>query len=147
MKKLKAKKLFIFLISSGLFLSIYPAPKSITGVWRTIDEKGRQKSLVKIYEEEGKIYGKIIALTEPYDKNGNLKVCTRCKGKNKNKTYIGLIIIKDLKNDGNSYSGGTIMDPQIGESYKCRLKARGNHLEIYAYTNYRSVGRRQIWIK
>ncbi|MEM7183125.1 MAG: DUF2147 domain-containing protein [Spirochaetota bacterium] len=135
---------FLVLLTSGSF---WASPQPITGVWRTIDEKGRQKSLVKIYEENGRFFGRIIALTDPYDKNGKPKLCVKCKRPNKNKPYIGLLIIKNLKNDGNAYSGGEITDPEIGVTYKCWLKARGNHLEIYAYTNYRSVGRRQIWIR
>lgn len=147
MQKRNYANRIIVLIILVLAFGVRAEPRPITGIWRTIDEKGRQKSLVKIYEKDGLYFGKIIALTEPRDKNGRKKLCRKCPGKQRNKSYIGLLIIRNLKNDGNSYSGGTIMDPELGKRYFCRLKMRGNHLEVYAYTRYRFIGRRQIWIR
>ena len=52
------KYLFTVLFLFGLNLSF---SQSILGKWKTIDdESGKEKSIVEIYENDGKIYGKII---------------------------------------------------------------------------------------
>ncbi len=44
--------------------------QSIIGKWKTIDdETGKEKSIVEIYERNGKVYGKIIELINPKQNN------------------------------------------------------------------------------
>lgn len=66
------------------------------------------------------------------DKNGLLTVniekilvtseankCTMCEGTYKNKSLIGLTIVKNLKNVGqNKYDKGSILDPQSDTTYR-----------------------------
>ena len=52
--KLKTLYIFIFFISQISF------SQTIFGKWKTIDdETGKEKSIVEIFEKQGKIYGKI----------------------------------------------------------------------------------------
>src|SRR5690606_15206908 len=93
--------------------------QKVTGKWKTIDdETGKAKSIVEITESNGKIYGKVIdILTDKKDAK-----CDKCPGADKGKPIKGLTIIKGLKKDGDSYSGGTIIDPSSGKEYKCAMK-------------------------
>jgi uncharacterized protein (DUF2147 family) len=106
---------FLFLItvlfSCGLGAQNTDVP---TGSWQTLDdETGETKSIVKIYEQDGKYFGRITSLM----KNKDAK-CTECSGKQKNQPISGLIIIEDLEKDGDNWSGGTILDPKKGATYK-----------------------------
>ncbi|TXF90825.1 DUF2147 domain-containing protein [Neolewinella aurantiaca] len=87
---------------------------AITGSWKTIDdETGETKSVVEIYEQDGKYFGRIASLQKNKDAR-----CTECSGKKKDQPIVGLVIIEDLKKDGDSWSGGSILDPQKGATYK-----------------------------
>jgi len=111
----KALLTVIFVLSISLL-----STQSITGKWKTIDdETGEAKSIVDIYEYEGKIYGIIIELLNAKEEN---PLCKKCKGTKKDKPILTMIIIDGLTKDDDAYSGGTILDPSNGKTYTCRLK-------------------------
>ena len=65
---------FLMLITVLFFNVIQPS--SVEGVWITQDdETGQKKSEVLIYQENGKLYGKILKLLLPEDEG---KLCTEC---------------------------------------------------------------------
>lgn len=137
--------LFFVLISSSLY-----AGKSPVGNWRTIDDKdGKEKSVVEIYERNGKIFGKIINLKNPNDENGKPKACSKCEGEDKNKPIVGLTIIKNLSKDGDEYSGGTILDPSNGKIYKCTIQVieEGKKLKVRGFIGFSMMGRNQYWFR
>ncbi|GIJ93233.1 hypothetical protein CAPN001_06290 [Capnocytophaga stomatis] len=118
--------------------------QSVLGKWKTIDdETGKEKSVVEIYEKNGLIYGKLVELLEEKNKNA---VCSACSGKNKNKPYLGLVIITDLKKDGDEWSGGKILDPKTGKEYKCYMALEdSNKLKVRGYLGISLIGRTQYW--
>lgn len=94
--------------------------QSVFGKWRTVDDDtGKEKSVVEIYEKNGKVFGKIIEIFDP--KNRDLP-CKFCEGDDYNKPILGLDIIKNMEKEGDAYKEGTIIDPQDGKVYKARLK-------------------------
>ncbi len=100
----------ILLLSALLTTALCVEAQTIYGEWKTIDdETGEAKSIVKIYEEQGKVYGKIVSLLKEEDKG---KLCTKCEGDDKNEPIEGLVIIKDLVADDNQFEDGTIFDPK-----------------------------------
>lgn len=111
--------------------------QDIFGTWKTIDdETGEAKSTVKIYKENGKVYGEIIDIYNEADKNA---LCKTCEGEDYNKPVIGLVIIKDMENDGENYTNGTIFDPERGKKYKCRLSINEDNpdiLEVRGYVSF-----------
>ena len=136
-------KNIIFIITL-CFYSILNA-QSIVGEWETYDdETGSKTSVVEIYKEEDKYFGKIVNLYEdPID-----SVCEECKGKNKDKPVIGLIIIENLKVDEDEYNSGTILDPKNGKTYKCQLELiEKNKLKLRGYIGFSLFGRTQYWIR
>ncbi len=119
--------------------------QDIFGTWRTIDDKtGKEKSIVEIYEKEGKIYGKIIKILNPKRKN---PTCDKCKGENHGKPILGLIIIEGLESDGDVYEGGKILNPENGKEYKCRLKLEAdvNTLQVRGYLGF--LYKTQYWVR
>ncbi|GET46246.1 DUF2147 domain-containing protein [Capnocytophaga felis] len=128
-----------------VFVSIFALQaQSVLGKWKTVDdETGKEKSIVEIYEKNGLIYGKLVELLEEKNKNA---VCSACSGKNKNKPYLGLIIITDLKKDGDEWSGGKILDPKTGKEYKCNMTLENsNKLKVRGYVGISLIGRTQYW--
>ncbi len=94
--------------------------QSILGKWKTIHEKtGKPISVVEFYENNGKIFGKIVEILEEEHKND---LCSKCSGSEKNTPILGLDIIKDMERVGKYYKKGTIFHPVMGHRFKCRIK-------------------------
>ncbi len=103
------------------------------------------KSIVEVYEKEGKIFGKIIDILNPADKD---KICIYCKGDEKNQPLIGLNIIKGLQLDGDRYEDGTIFDPEKGKEYNAKIWVENdtpNTLMVRGYIAF--LYRTQEWIR
>jgi uncharacterized protein (DUF2147 family) len=122
---------------------------SPAGVWKTIDdETGKPKSLVRITEENGVLSGKVEKLFRPADQDQNPK-CTACEGARKDQPIIGMTILSGLKKDGNEYTGGEILDPAKGKTYKSKLtlKDNGSKLDVRGYIGAPMFGRTQTWVR
>jgi len=139
---MKQKTLYIFI----LFLSQIGFSQSILGKWKTIDdETGKEKSIVEIFEKNGKVYGKIIEIFELEHRH---RKCEKCEGEDKNKPILGLTIIKGLKKSGQVYEGGKITDPKNGSSYNCKISMEGkDKLIVRGYIGISLFGRSQNWIR
>ena len=110
------------------------AAEAPLGRWNTVDEKtGKTRSEVELYEQGGKLFGRITSIPEPLDNEGKPKVCIKCTGADKDKPIIGLVIIKDLARDGDRYKGGTLMDPEDGKVYRGEVWAEGDVLKVRGY--------------
>jgi len=120
--------------------------QSIVGKWKTTDDKtGEDKSIIEIYEKDGKIYGKVIEILNPDRKNAK---CTECKGADKGKPINGITVIKGLSKDGDSWSDGKILDPNNGKLYKCTIKLNGkDKLDVRGYVGVSLLGRTQTWTR
>ena len=129
-----------------LFLSFLFALQnpSVEGTWINIDdETGVKKSEITLYVEKGKLYGRIERLLLPEDQG---KICSNCKGKDKDRPIEGLIIVKGLSKDGNEWTAGDILDPANGKSYDCTIKLDdANTLNVRGFLGFSFLGRTQIW--
>ena len=109
--------------------------QDILGKWRTIDdETGEPKSIVNLYEKDGKLYGDIIEILNPDKVNS---VCSKCEGELKDKPIMGMTIINSMVKDDDIYENGTIVNPSTGKTYKCRLKLEeANKLQVRGYVAF-----------
>ena len=122
------------------------AAEAPVGIWKTVDDKtGEVKSEVQLYEQGGKLFGKITALTDPTDKQGKPRICSDCKGADKDKPIVGLVIVKDLSLSKDRYKGGTILDPEDGKVYKAELWMEGGKLKVRGY--FGVFYKTQTWVK
>mgnify|MGYP001061595450 CR=1 FL=1 len=134
----------LMLVGTNSFAQASLNGYTAVGKWKTIDDETKKpKSIVEIYEKDGKYYGKILELfREPSEEQD--PVCEECTDHRKDAKIIGMEIISDMKQDKNDYSSGTILDPAKGSIYTCKfwledentLKLRG-----YLYFLYRT----QTW--
>jgi len=122
------------------------AAESLAGKWNTVDDKsGKVESVVQLYEEDGKLFGKIVGLSEPNDEKGNPKTCTKCTGADKDKPIVGLVIIKNLSTSGDKYKDGTILDPADGKIYKAEVWVEDGKLKVRGYLGV--FYKTQTWVK
>lgn len=118
--------------------------QGVLGKWKTIDDNtGEARSVIELFERGGKVYGKIIAITDP-EKRDN--VCVKCTGDDKNRPILGLELLKGLEKNGDKYDGGYITDPDNGKRYKCYIELEdANILKVRGYIGMAVLGRTQIW--
>jgi uncharacterized protein (DUF2147 family) len=122
---------------------------SPVGRWKTVDEAtNRVKSLVVIWEENGKLYGKIEKLIDPDPQDPHPR-CVRCDGEMKGTPLVGLRILWDFRKDGDQWSGGKVLDPDNGRVYKCYLAMEdgGDKLKVRGFIGFSFVGRTQYWLR
>lgn len=120
--------------------------QSVIGKWKTIDdETGAAKSIVEIYQNNGKVYGKVVQILE---KGKEDKVCDQCKGDKKNKPIKGMVIIDGLSKNDDEWDGGKILDPKSGKEYKCVISLENeNKLKVRGYVGFSLLGRTQYWTR
>ena len=141
-------KLFVPLAMLTALLIAVPAVAldPIAGKWKTVDDKtGKVMSDVQLYEQGGKIFGKITELAEPNDAQGKAKICTKCAGADKDKPIVGLVIIKELSVGGDRYKNGTITDPEDGKIYKAEVWSEQGKLKVRGYLG--PFYKTQTWLK
>jgi uncharacterized protein (DUF2147 family) len=120
--------------------------ESVVGKWKTVDDKsGKVESEVQLYEEGGKLFGKIVGLSDPNDDTGRPKTCTKCAGADKDKPIVGLVIVRDLSASGDRYKGGTILDPADGKVYKAEVWTEDGKLKVRGYLGV--FYKTQTWIR
>ena len=122
---------------------------SIVGRWKTIDdETGEPKSIVTIYEQDGKYFGRIDSLFRKPGEDPD-PVCDKCPEDDPryNKKIKGMVIIKDMvkDDDEDEYEDGTILDPKKGKIYDCKLWIEDGNLKVRGYIMF--LYRTQTWYR
>lgn len=134
------------LLAGLLFMSVFcGAQPVIVGKWITIDDETNEtKSVVEIFERNGKVHGKIIKIFSDDDPD---PVCDKCPQDDDRylKKIIGMEIIKDMRKAGDEYVDGNILDPEDGKVYRCKLWLEGSQLMVRGY--WGPFYRTQTWRK
>ncbi len=120
-------------------------PASPVGTWRTIDDaSGKPVALIRIFARSGLLYGVVAKglLAHPAH-----TACDSCTDDRRGKPIIGMEIIRGLARDGDHWGGGTILDPDTGKIYRCRLALRdgGRRLAVRGFIGISLLGRTQLW--
>jgi len=118
-----------------LWAALSGKAQAITGKWITVDDNsGQERSVVEIYERQGKIFGKVAKLF-PNPGEDPDPVCEQCESADPRhkKKIIGMEIIRNMVRSGNEYIQGDILDPENGKVYRCKLWAEGNLLKVRGY--------------
>lgn len=122
-------------------------PSSPVGVWQTIDDHtGQPKALVQISQDaDGTLSGKIIKGLAGNDQPD--RRCEKCTDYRKDQLMLGMTIINGMKQDGDKYDGGQILDPENGSLYKCTMHTEegGQKLVVRGYIGISLIGRSQTW--
>jgi uncharacterized protein (DUF2147 family) len=123
-----------------------PAPTP-AGLWQTMNERGEREGLVRIVELDGELRGTVIQVYAPPAPSAN-PLCEQCPGERKNQPVVGMQILRGARWDGSRYSGGEILDPDNGKTYRCYLRLREDgRLEVRGFIGISLLGRTQVWAR
>jgi len=139
------KKSF-YLMTLFTFISYSIGAQSVLGKWNSIDpDTGAKESVIEVYKTGDKIFGKIIEILKPEDKD---KTCIECTGKDKDQPIEGLVIVRGLSKDGDEWTDGKILDPKNGKFYKCYVTLENNDkLKLRGYIGFSLIGRTEYWYR
>ena len=132
------------LVAVSAFAQATPA-----GLWKTIDDDTKkEKSVVRITDNNGVFSGRIEKLLDPETKQDS--VCEDCTDDRKGKPVLGMTILRNLKQNADDkavFDGGDVLDPKNGKLYRARLKPvdGGKKLEMRGYIG--PFYRTQVWIR
>jgi uncharacterized protein (DUF2147 family) len=117
----------------------------VTGYWKTIDDRnGSEKSIMQIFEQDGKLHGKIIKLLS----GATFTSCEKCPGDLKDKPLVGMVIIHDLIKTENGGIDGIVMDPKNGKTYDLYVELENpDRLKLRGYIGIPALGRTQYWTR
>ncbi|CAM4352698.1 DUF2147 domain-containing protein [Zobellia roscoffensis] len=132
-----------------LYLTMLPVgqSQSVFGKWKTIDDRtGKPKAIIDIYEEDGKMHGKVIEIVEEGKENF---ICSKCDGDMKDKPVLGMTIIEDAEHHGDGvYKGDTLFDPQQAMTFRCKIWLNPDNpdeLKVRGYLAF--IYRTQTWVR
>ena len=117
------------------------------GVWKTIDDTTHKpRGLIRLYELNGEIFGKIEASFDPKEAG---EVCAKCAGDRKGMPVVGMVVMRHMKKRGNEYAEGDILDPDTGWVYRCKftLEPDGKTLLVRGFLGFSLLGRSQTWFR
>jgi uncharacterized protein (DUF2147 family) len=131
----------LFLLSGAAAADVTPPE---VGLWQTFDDKtGKPNGAVRIFMQDGRLNGMIERL--PAGTPGDAK-CIKCSGAQKDKPILGLLMMWGLHKDGDAWSGGSVLDPDTGDTYRCTIRYFApDKLELRGYIGIPLFGRTQTW--
>jgi uncharacterized protein (DUF2147 family) len=137
-------------LTLSLATAAYAATDTPVGTWTQVDDAtGKPKSIIEITEQpDGTLQGMVKQVL--FSDQGPHPVCDKCEGERHNQPVEGMTIMWGVKKDGdNEWSGGQILDPGKGKTYKVKLtlKDDGQKLDVRGYVGMPMLGRTQTWIR
>ncbi|MEO8460913.1 MAG: DUF2147 domain-containing protein [Dokdonella sp.] len=140
------KTLLIAALLLSASLPALASNASPIGRWITFDEETQgAKALVEIHEHDGKFEGTVVRIIKSIEVDNPR--CRACTGEHRDQPIVGMTILEGMHPDGDDWSGGSILDPENGKSYSCRmsLSQGGDELEVRGYIGLPLLGRTQVW--
>jgi uncharacterized protein (DUF2147 family) len=127
-----------------LSLSVFAQRTNPIGKWKTIDdETGKMKSIVEISEKGGTLFGKVLELFDPPKPNPKCEECDKDDPRYM-KPVTGMVLMKNMEKDDDRWAGGTILDPENGSVYRCKIWVEEGKLKVRGYIAF--LYRTQEWL-
>ena len=122
-----------------------PALRAAVGQWQVIDDEGKPGGHVETYLVDGHLFGKVTQSRPGRPPN---ELCDKCPGELKDKPVLGMVIIRDFRPDGDRWTGGTVLDPKNGKTYKGKIWSIGeDKLRLRGYVGISLLGRSETWVR
>ncbi len=116
-------------------------PPGVLGRWLSENKEG----VIEIYAApDGTLEGRIVGGKFPErrdDKNPDPALRSRL--------LFGILIMKGMKaDDAEHWSGGTIYDPDTGNTYRCKMKLAGpDRIDLRGFIGFALIGRTSHWTR
>lgn len=130
------------------------APAALTplGLWQAVDDDTKQPTGWFLISSKDGVYSGIIAkmfLKPGEDPNA---VCSACQDDRLNHPWLGLEIIRGMKQDADhpdEYVDGNILDPRDGKVYKAKMTVTPDNqtLVVRGYIGISLLGKNQYWTR
>jgi uncharacterized protein (DUF2147 family) len=140
------------LLMSGHVVSADPmapvAAATPAGLWQALDSDSKQPTGWFLITDHDGVYDGIIArmfLKPGEDPN---VVCDQCKDDRHDQRWLGLEIIRGMKQESaDKFGGGSILDPRDGKIYHATMTISpdGNTLVVRGYIGIELLGENQYW--
>jgi uncharacterized protein (DUF2147 family) len=119
-------------------------PESPIGFWKGGD------ATFEMFETEGKLSARIVALSEPKTAEGKERTdIYNPDPKKRNHPIIGLVFISGFtKKSDTRWENGTVYDPKSGRTYSCFIELQGpNKIWLRGFLGNALMGRNYFWVR
>ena len=134
----------LLVLAVAAFATSAFAQMTPVGTWRSIDDKtGEAKAEIRIFDNGGKLFGKI----EKTLRKDAKPTCEECKDERKGQPIAGLEIIRNAeKAEGKDvWEHGKILAPENGREYTLRLTPIEGGKKLEVRGSIGPFGRTQTW--
>ena len=80
-------------------------------------------------------------------KDGPNTLCTKCRGASHDKPIKGMVILWGLRPADAGWSGGTVLDPEKGKTYKSRVQLLDGGRKLGVSGCIAFICRSQDWLR
>jgi hypothetical protein len=124
-------------------------PPTASGLWQATDEETGQPTGWFLIRDHDGVYDGIIAKMFMRPGQDPNVTCARCRDDRQNKPWLGLEIVRGMRQQGLKYEDGTILDPRDGNVYSAMmtLSPDGQTLTVRGYIGISLFGRDQYWTR
>ncbi len=113
----------------------------ILGEWYTEGKEAK----IRFYESDDYFHGKLIWLKDQEDNRPKLDQNNQDESL-RNRTLLGINLIRKLEFQDGIWEDGEIYDPESGKNYSCLVKMKDEEtLEIRGYLGMPAFGKSVIW--
>ncbi|TSA15239.1 MAG: DUF2147 domain-containing protein [Comamonadaceae bacterium] len=120
-------------------------PTSPVGLWKTFNDANQATGLIRITDSAGVISGKVekILIGDPAAR------CAQCPADDprKDKPIVGMTVLKDMKKEGDIYSGGTILKAGDGTIAKAEIRVVDGGQKIEMKGSVGIFSRTLTWVR
>jgi uncharacterized protein (DUF2147 family) len=117
---------------------------SVVGIWKNED------ATFEIFENQGKLSGKIIALKEPQTPEGKEKKDIHNPDPTKReRPIVGLVFMSGFSRKSDArWEDGTIYDPKTGNTYSGSMELEGPEtIKVRGFIGISLIGRTDVWTR
>jgi uncharacterized protein (DUF2147 family) len=114
------------------------------GLWRSED------ATIEIFEDQGKLSGKIVALPDPRTPEGKEKTDIHNPDSAKReRPILGLVFMSGFTRKSDTrWENGTVYDPKSGNTYSCFMELEGpQKIKFHGYIGISLIGRTVFWTR
>jgi uncharacterized protein (DUF2147 family) len=155
MARLQTRFYFLHALIAGmLFFIAMPTAfaeetsNSPVGLWRVYDDDHAPRGVIKITENQGELRG-VIVKSFPVLGQTASDLCTKCTGDRQNQPIVGMTVLWGLREDGNMWAGGRVLNPYTGKIYRAYLSVSRDDqtLHMRGYIGVSLLGVSFEWVR
>ena len=137
-------RITLIIITLFLSLGLY-AQDPIEGLWKTVyEENNEPSSFIRLQVKNGELTGTIVKL---FDFDDDF-LCARCPGEKKDQPIVGMDLVYGLTQEDDMWTGGLLINPQNGKTYRCRLYLEDDDtINLRGYFFIPAIGKTIKWYR